>query len=71
MIGPILFAIWVLIEMFRLYVGYVGNLQEQTPNLAAFLFLTIFPQFFIMVYFTMGNKYIKISYTFCTRVGLM
>ena len=30
--------------------GWNGNLREDTPNMAAFLFLTIFPQILIIIY---------------------
>jgi hypothetical protein len=48
---PIFFSIWCVGEAARLYVGYKGNLMEDTPNMAAFLFLTVFPQMLITIYF--------------------
>jgi hypothetical protein len=47
---PILYALWLLVEVLRLYIGYTGNLREQTGSLASFLFLSFFPQFFITIY---------------------
>jgi hypothetical protein len=50
-VTPALFVIWALVEAGRLYVGYTGNMNEDTPGMAAFIFLTIFPQFILMLYF--------------------
>lgn len=47
---PAFFGIWVGSEACRLYVGWSGNLKEDTPGMAAFLFLTIFPQMLVTVY---------------------
>jgi len=49
-VTPIIFALWTIVEISRLYVGYSGNLLEKVPHLAAFLFLTVFPQFLFVVY---------------------
>ena len=47
---PAFFGIWAVSEACRLYVGWSGNLKEDTPGMAAFLFLTIFPQMLVTVY---------------------
>jgi len=47
---PSFFTIWCVAEAGRLYVGYSGNLNEDTPGMAAFLFLTVFPQMLIIIY---------------------
>ena len=40
----ILIFIWIIIEILRLRIGYLGNLQERVPELAAFWLLTLLPQ---------------------------
>ena len=40
----IMLAVWALVEMPRIYLGYAGNLREQVPHLFGFLFMTVFPQ---------------------------
>jgi len=47
---PAFFGIWVCAEAARLYVGWSGNLKEDTPGMAAFLFLTVFPQMLVAIY---------------------
>ena len=46
------FVIWCCCEAGRIVLGYYGNLQERVPHLASFLFVTIFPQFPIVLYMT-------------------
>lgn len=41
---PTCYAVWAVAEAYRLYQGYLGNLREQVASLAAFLFLSVFPQ---------------------------
>lgn len=40
----ILVCIWIIIEILRIRIGYLGNLQERVPELAAFWLLTLLPQ---------------------------
>ncbi|CAK8694432.1 transmembrane protein 17B-like [Clavelina lepadiformis] len=37
-------VIFSVVEVIRVYLGYVGNLQEKVPEVAGFLLLTIMPQ---------------------------
>ncbi|CEO98401.1 Transmembrane protein 17 [Plasmodiophora brassicae] len=45
---PLLFSVWAVVEIGRLLLGYAGNLRERVQHLAAFFFLTIFPQLFLV-----------------------
>jgi Predicted membrane protein len=47
---PLCLILWVLGESGRLYLGYTGNLHEKVPHLAAFLFVTFFPQLLITIF---------------------
>ena len=47
---PILIAVFVLFEPCRLYLAWSGNLGEDVPQLAAFLFITLFFCPVIVVY---------------------
>ncbi len=47
---PLLTALWVLVEPARLWLGYSGNLRERVPELAAFLLLTVVPQFLVLIF---------------------
>jgi transmembrane protein 17 len=49
-IPPVLTAIWFLIEVTRLRLGYSGNLTEKVPELSAFWLLTILPQLPVVVF---------------------
>lgn len=44
------FSLWAFVESPRLYLGQYGNLTENVPRLAAFLLLSLFPQFAIVIY---------------------
>lgn len=50
-VSPIIYTVWCLAELGRLHVGYRGNLQESTAHTTGLFFLTLFPQFPIIVYF--------------------
>lgn len=49
-VTPIILGSFCLMEPARLYVGFVGNVQERVPQLTAFLFLTAFLCPIILVY---------------------
>ena len=53
---PFLFALWALVEVYRLYLGYSGNLREQVPQLAGFLFISVFPQTVFVFFFLLIQK---------------
>eukprot|EP00474_Spongospora_subterranea_P011726 CRZ12184.1 hypothetical protein [Spongospora subterranea] len=55
---PILLGIWCLVEPCRLALAYAGNLQERIQHLAAFFFLTLFPQAFLVVYVLAIQKHV-------------
>eukprot|EP01083_Nonionella_stella_P062045 161440_1 len=48
---PIFYTCWLVVEILRIWLGYAGNLREKVPHLAAFFFLTIFPQSILVAYF--------------------
>jgi hypothetical protein len=49
------FAVWAIAEVFRLWFGYAGNVQEKVPQLSAFILVTIFPQVPCLVYLTFAQ----------------
>jgi len=51
-LSPMTFSVWALSEIFRLWFGYVGNLQEKLPQLSVFALLSFFPQLPCLVYLT-------------------
>eukprot|EP01105_Mastigella_eilhardi_P017163 TRINITY_DN3949_c1_g1_i3.p1 TRINITY_DN3949_c1_g1~~TRINITY_DN3949_c1_g1_i3.p1 ORF type:complete len:158 (+),score=54.83 TRINITY_DN3949_c1_g1_i3:97-570(+) len=51
----IAYALWLLAEPFRLYLGYAGNLYEKVPHLSAFTLLTVFPQLAAMILLFVTN----------------
>eukprot|EP00472_Partenskyella_glossopodia_P003590 CAMPEP_0197517170 /NCGR_PEP_ID=MMETSP1318-20131121/2144_1 /TAXON_ID=552666 /ORGANISM="Partenskyella glossopodia, Strain RCC365" /LENGTH=269 /DNA_ID=CAMNT_0043066507 /DNA_START=284 /DNA_END=1093 /DNA_ORIENTATION=- len=40
-VGAGFFSVWGVVELFRLYLGYVGNLKEKVPHFAGFFFLSL------------------------------
>jgi transmembrane protein 17 len=50
-LSPAMFGIWACTEIGRLYLGYAGNLREEVPQLAAFFFLSVFPQAVFQIWF--------------------
>merc|ERR1711991_1160509 len=46
----VVFIIWAVVEPLRLWFGFVGNLKEKVPQLAAFFLLNIFPQSIVLAY---------------------
>lgn len=57
LVTSVTFVIWCIIEIFRIYLGYCGNLREQVPHLAGFFFLSLFPQFILMIIFLILPNY--------------
>eukprot|EP00158_Paraphelidium_tribonemae_P007128 Partr_v1_DN28121_c2_g1_i1_m55417 len=49
--APIILCILALVDLFRLRMGYAGNLQERIPELSGLVILTVFPQLVICAYF--------------------
>lgn len=47
-----IFSLWCFTEMTRIALGYIGNMMENVPMIAAFLLLTIFPQLVAVLFFT-------------------
>jgi len=43
-------VIWAVIEPFRLYYGFLGNLKERVPELATYLLISVFPQTPLILY---------------------
>jgi len=50
-LSPLLLSVWFLVEPFRIFFGYVGNLQEKVPQLTGFWLLTLIPQLPISFFF--------------------
>ena len=44
-------TVWVFFEAVRLYYGMSGNMNENVPELSAYLLITIFPQIPFALYF--------------------
>jgi transmembrane protein 17 len=49
--SPVLFSIFSMLEIWRLYLGYSGNLMNRVPELAGCFLLSCFPQAVICIYF--------------------
>ena len=49
------YYVWLILEPIRLALGYVGNLSERVASLAPFWVLTLFPQYFVHIYFAVGQ----------------
>jgi len=54
-ISPIMFCGWLVIEPFRLALGYLGNLDEKVGWLGPFMVVTLVPQFVVHIYFFFGQ----------------
>lgn len=52
---PLVFVVWAIAEVFRLWFGYAGNVQEKVPQLSAFILVTVFPQVPCLVYLTFAQ----------------
>ena len=67
MAAVILLTLWSVIEAWRIYLGYAGNLREQVPHLFGFLFLSIFPQFLLVVV-VMGLQWQRSHFLFVDKI---
>ncbi|XP_067163162.1 transmembrane protein 17B-like [Apteryx mantelli] len=54
------FLILSLAEGFRLYLGYIGNLQEKVPELAGFLLLSFLIQLPLLLFLLTDNNIIRL-----------
>ena len=52
------FVMWLVVEPLRLFLGYIGNLQERVPQMSAFLLMTIFPQIPCLVFLALFQEHI-------------
>jgi transmembrane protein 17 len=57
---PLILSVWCMVEPLRLYLGYVGNLQEKVPQLTGFWLLTLIPQIPLAFFFIIAKP---ISYS--------
>jgi len=48
-------VVFSAVEIIRLYLGFVGNLQEKVPELAGFLLLTVLPQFPLILFLLLND----------------
>ncbi|EKX33113.1 hypothetical protein GUITHDRAFT_98434 [Guillardia theta CCMP2712] len=53
-LSPLVLSVWFLLEPVRLYLGFVGNLQEKVPQLTGFWLLTLIPQLPIAFFFVLS-----------------
>lgn len=49
-------AVWVCVEVMRVYFGRNGNKHENVQHLSIFLLLSIFPQFPLILYFALFQE---------------
>lgn len=49
------YSIYIIIEVIRLYIGYVGNLMERVPELAGFWLLTLLIQLPLILLLVINN----------------
>lgn len=49
-LAPLTFGVWAASEVFRLWFGYTGNLQEKLPQMSVFFLLSLFPQLPCLLY---------------------
>ncbi|CAM9565620.1 unnamed protein product [Chrysoparadoxa australica] len=52
------FLVWCMAEGFRIYCGYAGNIKEMVPQMSAFLIMTIFPQFCMLLFLTFFQEFV-------------
>lgn len=50
--------LWFLAEIPRVYIGYVGNLHERVSELLGFIFLSVFPQFPLVIYMAFFQEHV-------------
>ena len=56
LLNVFMFILWTVGETFRLYVGYVGNVKEQVPQLAAFLLVVCVLTTPSLLWLTIGQE---------------
>ena len=56
LLNVLMFVLWTVGEIFRLYVGIVGNIQEQVPQLAAFLLVVCILTTPSLLWLTFGQQ---------------
>ena len=54
----IITVIFIVVEIPRIYIGLRGILYSAIPSLSTFLLLTIFPQYFIVIYLGSYQEFI-------------
>jgi len=52
------YVIWLAVECIRIYLGQNGNLCDRVESLAAFLLLSIFPQFLVVLYLAFFQDFV-------------
>lgn len=52
-----LLGVFSIVEIFRIYLGYCGNMLEHLPELSGFFILTTVPQLMICVYFVAFQRF--------------
>ena len=52
---PFCLGIWMLAELPRIYMGYVGNSEGKVPQMSAFFLLSVFPQFVVVIMLCFGQ----------------
>ena len=57
-----------MIEIPRLYFGYIGNAKERVPKLASFLLVTLFPQLPMVCYLSFLQEH---TFPFDAALGLI
>lgn len=68
--SPYIFIMWMIAEIVRLNLGFLGNLTETVPSMTAFLFMSIFPQSFILTYFCFFQV-IRFTYDYVSNFILL
>ncbi|XP_055939365.1 transmembrane protein 17-like [Argiope bruennichi] len=64
-------VVMVIVEVSRLYLGYVGNLTEKVPELAGFWLLTLFLQFPLQCLCTFSTDFIILPWERLTDAIMM
>ncbi|OCU02171.1 transmembrane protein 17B [Xenopus laevis] len=61
-------VILTMVESLRLYIGYVGNLQEKVPELAGFLILTLLIQLPLILFLLTDNRNVLLPLEFAVHM---
>ncbi|KAM4810341.1 transmembrane protein 17B-like isoform 1-T1 [Rhinophrynus dorsalis] len=67
----IILIILTLVEILRLYLGYIGNLHEKVPELAGFLLLTFLIQMPLILFLVTDQEFILLPLEFAVHVIYM